>query len=67
MESPVRRTAEAAAVAALRPLLGLALAAERVLFDLGLVFDFGMMENIQCVLIQYGCVYNVYISLAEIR
>lgn len=53
MEALVRWTAEAAAVAALRPLLGLArLAAERVLlFDLGLVVDFGMMGNIQYVCI----------------
>ena len=55
MEALVRRTAEAAAVAALAalaapPLLGLALAA-RVLFDLGAAFDFGMMGNIQYVLI----------------
>ena len=60
MEALVRRTAEAAAVAALRPLLGLALAAGRVLFDLGLVFDFGMMENINNVLIQYGRVQCIY-------
>ena len=54
VEARVRRTvaAETAAVAALRPLLGLALAAERVLlFDLGAAFNFGMMGNTQYVCI----------------